>query len=987
MEPNYFDRYDTPSQQSSPTRPIIRRAGDPLDDATKRGTIAKNNIDIGNAPIDRENKEVNIEQSREGIKSTRIAREVELRKEFQTRPAVVNFETVLPKFAAAIRAADNPVGDMQIITAWVKAYDPTGAIMSQDVQTAEQAQSAIQKFGGNYAAMVDGRGRLKPEVRQNFLREIHTRLGPLADVYRSERAKYLEIAKRTPGVNPANVLGEPFQLQFQDEEAAYLGRPVRNLDGTQGASPPGYQQPKYGDPDTEIKFNDEAGPSGGAELRRILYDALRSGQVRSYEDANALVDQYNQQHRTHFGGVVNGEGFRNALSAAQGGRQFNVEMPHDFEVEKRLNEIRADQGEGGSSALRRGAADGYFVGAADEIRAGATALGGSLRGEGNLGDLYNRNLEAEQAYQRQLQEQNPILYGAGQLGGGLIPGALTFGASTPMGFARLGAGTGAVYGFNSGEDGLENRARSSVIGAGAGAAGGVVIPEFLGLGVAGEALAARNAARNAANRPPVPPLVDPVTGRLNEPLEAVSPGQRVGAANQFGIDLPLGSATDRGGAIIERRLDIRPASAGRMNDARRKVEGQVSDAVENVAGQFGSSRTLNEGGSSLQSGAMSWMARADVVDTKVYDAIPISPTSPANLNATMATLADLSNKIKSNPQLNEELKDKNLVTFLDALNQGGLTWEDTKAFRSFIGDKIGQFRFSQDAREGGYRALYGALSEDMRNTAAAQGPKALRAFERANSFHAAKEARIDGALKQILGNDMNLNAEAAAAKVRAMTFGGKGGADLARLAEIRASTVKGGAWDEIAATLIRMGGQPANSEGRAFDPGVFVKWYADMAEPARKMLFKPELRKSLDQFVAVNQRLANSNALRNTSNTALASPTGTFSVPSAAAAFFTGYPFIAAGILAATGVKAGGELLMAKAWTNPKFVRWATGFSRAAASGNANAVRSRVERLQGLAATNPELREPIESLLSNIANDNITQPLAASQPNKDDQGQ
>jgi hypothetical protein len=40
-----------------------------------------------------------------------------------------------------------------------------------------------------------------------------------------------------------------------------------------------------------------------------------------------------------------------------------------------------------------------------------------------------------------------------------------------------------------------------------------------------------------------------------------------------------------------------------MNDSRRIVEGQVQNASENVASQFGSARTLNEAGVELQRGA------------------------------------------------------------------------------------------------------------------------------------------------------------------------------------------------------------------------------------------------------------------------------------------------------------------------------------------------------------------------------------------------
>jgi hypothetical protein len=96
------------------------------------------------------------------------------------------------------------------------------------------------------------------------------------------------------------------------------------------------------------------------------------------------------------------------------------------------------------------------------------------------------------------------------------------------------------------------------------------------------------------------------------------------------------------------------------------------------------------------------------------------------------------------------------------------------------------------------------------------------------------------------------------------------------------------------------------------------------------------------------------------------------------------------GDLAGLGIQAGANALnfgFAKLWTTPKFVQWATGYSRAAASGNPNAVRSQVGRLSKLAATDPELRAPIESLLKNIANDNAVPSIAASSNANPDQNQ
>jgi hypothetical protein len=271
----------------------------------------------------------------------------------------------------------------------------------------------------------------------------------------------------------------------------------------------------------------------------------------------------------------------------------------------------------------------------------------------------------------------------------------------------------------------------------------------------------------------------------------------------------------------------------------------------------------------------------------------------------------------------------------------------------------------------------------MEDTARNQGPQALRAFQRANSLYRETQQRVDGALVRLLGDGADKNPERAAAAVQAMTKGGKSTGDLKTLAQIKGATVKSGAWDEIAATMIRLGGQPANSQGRDFNPQTFVQWYADMSEPARALLFKPELRKSLDGFVAVNQRLMKVNALRNMSQTA-GSLTSAGLVSALPLALFS--PKAALGL----GAEMIGTATIAKLWTNPEFVRLATGFSKAAATGNSAAAKSQIGRIAKLAATNPELREPIMALqqkLLSAVNDNFTAPIAASSPDQAQQNQ
>lgn len=700
------------------------------------------------------------------------------------------------------------------------------------------------------------------------------------------------------------------------------------------------------------------------EFHDQLYSALASKQLKSPADIQAFTRQFNQQSGTAFNVDFNQKETRLAIRNAMQGKPFGVESLADPRITAKVNELKQKGGLGDAAAV--GATDAISLGSADELAAAGAALKGSLGGQGSFGDLYGVNADANRIYEKFLQDTHPVGYTAGQVAGGIVPGLAVPGGSVGE-LAAGGAGLGGAYGFNSGQ-GLGDRLTQGAMGAGAGAALGVVIPAA----VKGLSGLRGNAVRET------PPLVDPQTGELNQPMDAMRPADRVQTMRDQGIQhISPGMAGGRSARVIEQGFNNLPGSAGHMEDFNSAASGDVRRAMQGVAQQFGSSKTLNEGGSELQRGAREWMTRFDGVTSNAYNAIPISPQAATTLNNTKATLDHLAGKLESNPALQEEIRDPNLLRYLDAINKHGLTWGDLKDFRTFVGNKIGQFRLTEDARTSDYRSLYAALSEDMRQSAAAQGPRALQAFDRANTLYAQGQQRIDMALTRILGQNTQGRPELAAAAVQAMTKGGKASGDLKTLAQVRAATIKSGAWDEIASTLIHLGGQPANSEGRAFQPATFVQWYADMSEPARQMLFKPELRRALDSFVATSQQISRVRGLGNTSNT---TPT-----------------MIGSGLVAAGGVAAashpmallplvGGGIannLMARAWTSPKFVNLITGYGRAVAAGNQNAARSQIGRLQKLAATNPELRTPIVNLLQSIANDNAPNVgMIAASPNQ-----
>lgn len=917
--------------------------------------VDKLRTDLQNVPLDRESKQTNIDQNKQSMQNQRFNQNQGLRQEYNNLPEVKNYSVALQSLGTALKAPDTPQGDLATIYAYAKAADPGSVVREGEMDMATATASLPEKYKADALRLTQGK-RLPPEVRTGLIETMRQSVAGMRQVYDQQRDRYSGLAQQS-GQDPNSIVGKPFYDAYRADEEAYIK--------AHGGTPRDPNAPTVQQSPTETGFGLKQDANLGqlSQPQAQAYDAwfkanpnptpdqlMAFGQTLNLnippENAKAIVENFKRTH----------------------GLSHDVQSV-DPRVTQLTDQLKQNSGAGDAAAL--GAQQGVTLGAADEIASAGAALRGSLSGQGSVGDLYNVNEQANQGYLDSLQQQHPLAYGAGQVGGGAVLAPLTFGAQTPSELAALSGGMGAAAGFNGGSGGLGNRAISALEGGAAGTALGYAIPKAL----------SKIPSRVAQE---VPPLVDPQTGALNQPLEAMSPGQRVVHAEEYGVNLPADAAGGRTAAVIGKGLDIMPGSAGVMEDARRATESQVAAASDVVASRFGSSRTMNEAGSELQRGAQDRIERGKAVITKAYNAIPISDVAQATTQNTVSTLQDITSRFQSNPELAATLKDTRLNSYLSALQNGKISWKDLKDFRSIIGEKIGEMRFGEGSSTSDLRALYAGLSEDMRHTAASQGPRASAAFERANSLNRQNEEMIQGALTRILGKSGDMAPEKAAAAVQAMAKGGKSTGDLKTLAQIKSATVKSGAWDEISSTLIRLGGQPANSAGRDFSPQTFVNWYADMAEPARAMLFggtNNDLRKALDGFVAVNQRLQKVNALRNASNSA-GSVTAAGTVGTMALTLTN--PLIGVKLAAVMG----GNYGMAKVWTNPAAVRLITGYSKAVASGNEQAVRSQIGRISALASTNPDLREPLMALqqrLLSAANDNIGRAAASPQDDQANQ--
>ena len=334
---------------------------------------------------------------------------------------------------------------------------------------------------------------------------------------------------------------------------------------------------------------------------------------------------------------------------------------------------------------------------------------------------------------------------------------------------------------------------------------------------------------------------------------------------------------------------------------------------------------------------------------KVYDelAANVSPADANSLARKEATRAELE-QAKAAHAKAKAAHDEAWVEANQPAIGGELSWQDMKRLRTIVGEIVGDPGLAAEGNaKAALRKFYGIMSEDMKASAAAQGPAALKAFERANTLYNQGQQRIDDALSKILGSDGKKSTEAAAAKMQAIAKEGRSSSDLKMLAEIRKS-LPAEEWGQVQNALIRLAGQPMNKSGRDFDAGVFTRTFKDMDPAAKNLLFgKGELRQNLDEFTGVMESLGRVNALRNTSNTA--------------GQVLTGLGFSSLGGIPALAGQMVTTYSLAKLWTNPRFVKWATGYARmakaTAATGGQPNVGKQLKLLKKVAVAEPAIAQ------------------------------
>lgn len=295
---------------------------------------------------------------------------------------------------------------------------------------------------------------------------------------------------------------------------------------------------------------------------------------------------------------------------------------------------------------------------------------------------------------------------------------------------------------------------------------------------------------------------------------------------------------------------------------------------------------------------------------------PINGADASSAVLSNGTIAQLSKAIgidtANSPQTGIDLA--RTLAGASRQNGGTLPYEAIKGLRTMVGNKIADAGLISDIPRGQLKQLYGSLSEDMRN-ATAQNPQAFAANNMAENFYRHGMAKIDNV-------DSVVNKAGGPEKVFGAALSGtrEGATTLNNVM----SVLKPEEQNIVSSAVVRRLGlaNPGaqNDTGDVFSTSSFLTNWNKLSPQAKSVLFKndSDMKANLDKIAAVTSNLREgSKVFQNPSGTSqgltqISTATG------AALAAIQGNLTALAGI----GAGVGGANLMARAMTNPTFVKW-----------------------------------------------------------------
>lgn len=379
---------------------------------------------------------------------------------------------------------------------------------------------------------------------------------------------------------------------------------------------------------------------------------------------------------------------------------------------------------------------------------------------------------------------------------------------------------------------------------------------------------------------------------------------------------------------IESVLSGTPTSGGVMRRFAEAQNEQIGSGLADVSNQLARNISGERAGRAIERGVQTFSKNTNAMRKALYWQADqhIPSDTPIGVSNTQRALADLTTPIAgaeatTGAQISPKIQQMadNLAQDVAAAQQAGLAgipYEAVKRIRSQIGEELSDFSLSTDRPTAQLKRLYGSLSQDLEAAAQAQGPSAVAAVRRANNYFKASADRLE-TLERVV--DKNGGPE----KVfQAAMSGTKDGATTLRA--VMRSLPEDGQKAVSAAVIKRMGlanSGAQNAAGDAFSPNTFLKNWSDLSPEARRTLFGrygTSFSEDMDKIARVADRIkTGSEVYRN--------PSGTVNRGAALAYPATIGGLVITGQIGGAAAAVGGGALangLARAMTNPKFVKW-----------------------------------------------------------------
>lgn len=133
-----------------------------------------------------------------------------LRKEFEGLDSVANYQTAFPQLERAKTAPNTRAGDLSIVYALGKIFDPTSVVRGEELKLSKDAQPWLSQMVNEAQSQVFRTGSLDPRTRAEIVAAMEGQVQALEGMYRREVDRYSKYADAA-GLAAEDVVGQPLR--------------------------------------------------------------------------------------------------------------------------------------------------------------------------------------------------------------------------------------------------------------------------------------------------------------------------------------------------------------------------------------------------------------------------------------------------------------------------------------------------------------------------------------------------------------------------------------------------------------------------------------------------------------------------------------------------------------------------------------------------------------------------------------------------------